>query len=58
MIRASNLPVLLCIALYERNKYDDTSMAEQIWDYVDDYLGYLPRKLRSAGEPTFPIAVL
>lgn len=49
MIRASNFPVLLAIAVYERQQYNDTSILESIGDYAEKYLGSLPRVLRSAG---------
>lgn len=41
MIRATNLPVLLCIALYERHTYQQTTMWEQICDYTEHYVGKL-----------------
>jgi hypothetical protein len=50
MIRASNLPVLLVIALYERQKYRETTLMEQFGDFAERYVGSLPRRLRSAGE--------
>jgi len=50
MIRASNLPVLLCIALYERQRYRDTTLAEQLGDFAEKYVGSLPRRLKAAGE--------
>ncbi|GFZ47257.1 hypothetical protein JCM24511_05000 [Saitozyma sp. JCM 24511] len=48
MIRASNLPVLLVIALYERQKYRETTLMEQFGDFAERYVGSLPRRLRSA----------
>jgi len=51
MIRASNFPVLLCIALYERQRYRDTTLAEQLGDFAEKYVGSLPRRLKAAGEP-------
>lgn len=50
MIRITNLPALLLIALYERQQYKDETLLEQLWDFLDDRVGYLPRKLRAAGE--------
>jgi hypothetical protein len=50
MIRASNLPVLLCIALYERQQYRDTTLAEQLGDFAEKYVGSLPRRLKAAGK--------
>jgi len=50
MIRASNLPVLLCIALYERQQYRDTTIAEQLGDFAERYVGSLPRRLKAAGK--------
>jgi hypothetical protein len=49
MIRASNFPVLLAIAVYERQQYNDTSVLESIWDFAEKYLGALPRVIRNAG---------
>jgi predicted LPLAT superfamily acyltransferase len=49
MIRASNLPVLLIIALYERQNYRETTLMEQIGDFAEKYVGNLPRRLKSAG---------
>lgn len=49
MIRLSNLPVLLIIALYERQKYRETSLLEQLGDFAERYVGSLPRRLRAAG---------
>ena len=46
MIRVTNLPVLLIIALYERHKYGSMSVWEQVCDYTD----YYATKLRAAGE--------
>ncbi|EIW66012.1 hypothetical protein TREMEDRAFT_74835 [Tremella mesenterica DSM 1558] len=48
MIRASNFPVLLIIGLYERQRYRDTTMMEQISDFAERYVGSLPRRLKSA----------
>ena len=50
MIRITNLPALLLIALYERQQYKDETLLEQLWDFLDDRVGYLPRKLRAAGK--------
>lgn len=50
MIRVSNLPVLLCIALYERQQYRDTTLAEQLGDFAEKYVGSLPRRLKAAGK--------
>jgi hypothetical protein len=50
MIRASNFPVLLAIAVYERQQYNDTSILESIGDFAEKYLGSLPRKLMGAGQ--------
>jgi hypothetical protein len=50
MIRITNLPALLLIALYERQQFKDQTLLEQLWDFLDDRVGYLPRKLRAAGE--------
>ncbi len=53
MIRASNFPVLLGIALYERQAYHETSMVEQISEFAERYVGALPRRLKAAGEMAF-----
>lgn len=50
MIRASNFPVLLIIALYERQQYRDTTVLEQIGDLAERYVGTIPRRLKAAGE--------
>ena len=50
MIRASNFPVLLVIALYERQQYRDTTLAEQLGDFAERYVGSLPRRLKAAGK--------
>ena len=50
MIRASNFPVLLIIALYERQKYRETSLMEQFGDFAEKYMGSLPRRIKSAGK--------
>jgi hypothetical protein len=50
MIRASNLPVLLGIALHERQQYRETTVMEQIGDFVERYTGTLPRRLKAAGK--------
>ena len=50
MIRASNLPVLLAIGLYERQRYRETSLMEQFGDFTERYLGSLPRRIKAAGE--------
>ena len=49
MIRASNFPVLLLIALYERQQYRETTLMERIGDYAERYVGSLPRRLKAAG---------
>lgn len=49
MIRASNLPVLLIIGLYERQQYRDVSLMEQLGDFAERYVGSLPRRLTAAG---------
>lgn len=56
MIRLSNLPVLLVIALYERQKYRETSLLEQLGDFAERYVGSLPRRLRAAGTLSTEIA--
>lgn len=50
MIRGSNFPVLLVIALYERQKYRETSLMEQFGDFAEKYVGTLPRRIKSAGK--------
>lgn len=46
MIRVTNLPVLLGIALYERQAYSNMSVWEQVCDYTDHYVG----KISAVGE--------
>lgn len=42
MIRLTNLPVLLVISLYDRQKFDNQpSWWEQIRDFFDHYVGRL-----------------
>lgn len=54
MIRASNLPVLLAIGLYERQRYRETSLMEQFGDFTERYVGSLPRRIKAAaGFDTF-----
>jgi len=48
LIRASNLPVLMMISLYERHQYSDTGLLEALGDYAERYMGALPRKLKTA----------
>ena len=48
MIRASNLPVLLAIALYERQQYNELSLMETISDFIEKYIGSIPRRLKQA----------
>lgn len=41
MIRATNFPVLLVIALWERQTYNQQTLWEQFCDFADHYLGRL-----------------
>lgn len=42
MIRLTNLPVLLAISFYDRQKFDNkSSWWEQVCDYTDHYIGRL-----------------
>ncbi len=50
MIRASNFPFLLGIALYERQTYHDQTMMEQLGNAAERVFGTLPRRLKAAGE--------
>jgi hypothetical protein len=52
MIRMSNLPVLVVISLYERQKYRETSLLESVGDFAEKYVGSLPRMLKAAGQPS------
>lgn len=52
LIRASNLPVLLAISLYERQSYRETSLVEQMGDWAERYVGNLPRRITAAGRST------
>ncbi|WWD21217.1 hypothetical protein CI109_105701 [Kwoniella shandongensis] len=48
MIRVTSVPVLLVIALYERQSYRDQSLMEQFGDFAERYVGNLPRKIKAA----------
>ncbi|WVW79597.1 hypothetical protein I302_101566 [Kwoniella bestiolae CBS 10118] len=48
MIRVSSLPILLVIALYERQSYREQTLMEQLGDFAERYVGNLPRKLKAA----------
>ncbi|WWC90990.1 uncharacterized protein L201_005929 [Kwoniella dendrophila CBS 6074] len=48
MIRISSLPVLLLIALYERQSYREQTLLEQFGDFAERYVGNLPRRLKAA----------
>ena len=50
LIRATNFPVLLIVALYERRQYSDTTIMEELADFTERYVGSIPRKLTAAGE--------
>lgn len=41
MIRVTNLPVLMLIALYERQTYNQSTLWEQICDYADRYFSII-----------------
>nr|ODO03889.1 hypothetical protein L204_00230 [Cryptococcus depauperatus CBS 7855] len=48
MIRVTSFHTLLLIAFYERQKYNDQSLLEQLNDFAERYVGSLPRRLKSA----------
>ncbi|WWC63799.1 uncharacterized protein I303_106404 [Kwoniella dejecticola CBS 10117] len=48
MIRATSLPILLMIALYERQSYREQSLMESFGDFAERYVGNLPRRLKAA----------
>ncbi|OCF32424.1 hypothetical protein I316_05850 [Kwoniella heveanensis BCC8398] len=48
MIRVTSLPVLLLIAMYDRQSYREQTMMEQFGDFAERYIGNLPRKLKAA----------
>lgn len=48
MIRASNFPVLVAIALYERQQYSESGFWERVGDWIEKYIGSLPRRLTAA----------
>lgn len=50
MIRVTSVHVLLLIALYERQSYQDQGLMEQLGDFAERYVGSLPRRLKAAGE--------
>ncbi|OCF56114.1 hypothetical protein L486_06055 [Kwoniella mangroviensis CBS 10435] len=48
MIRVSSLPILLVIALYERQSYREQTLMEQFGDFAERYVGNLPRRIKAA----------
>ncbi|KAK4684377.1 hypothetical protein P7C73_g5800, partial [Tremellales sp. Uapishka_1] len=48
MIRASSFPILLGIAVYERQTYHESTLMEQFSDVAERYVGSLPRRLKAA----------
>ncbi|WRT69282.1 uncharacterized protein IL334_006266 [Kwoniella shivajii] len=48
MIRVTSLPVLLAIALYERQSFREQSLMEQFGDFAEKYVGSLPRRIKAA----------
>ncbi|WVR08864.1 hypothetical protein IAU60_005923 [Kwoniella sp. DSM 27419] len=48
MIRLTSLPVLLLIALYERQFCREQSLMDRFGDFTERYVGNLPRKLKAA----------
>ncbi|WVQ93018.1 hypothetical protein IAU59_000081 [Kwoniella sp. CBS 9459] len=48
MIRATSLPVLLLIGLYDRQSFREQTVMEQFGDFAERYVGSLPRKLKAA----------
>jgi hypothetical protein len=52
MIRASSFPILLAIALYERQTYRQDPLMEQFEKWTDRWLGGLPRLVRNVGKST------
>ncbi|KIR99898.1 hypothetical protein L804_02534 [Cryptococcus deuterogattii 2001/935-1] len=48
MIRVTSVHVLLLIALYERQSYQDQGLMEQLGDFAERYVGSLPRRLKAA----------
>nr|XP_019010032.1 uncharacterized protein I206_05594 [Kwoniella pini CBS 10737]OCF48813.1 hypothetical protein I206_05594 [Kwoniella pini CBS 10737] len=54
MIRVTSVPVLLTIALYERQSYREQTLMEQFGDFAERYVGNLPRRIKAAaGFDTF-----
>ncbi len=50
MIRLTSFPILVLIALYERQTYRRDSLMEQLEALSDKYLGGVPKLIRNAGE--------
>src|SRR4051812_6496194 len=50
MIRASSFPILLGIALYERQTYRQDPLMEQFERWTDKWMGGFPRLIRNVGE--------
>ncbi|WVQ81319.1 hypothetical protein IAT38_003442 [Cryptococcus sp. DSM 104549] len=48
MIRVTSIHILLLIALYERQSYQDQTLMEQLGDFAERYVGSLPRRLKAA----------
>ncbi|ORX39230.1 hypothetical protein BD324DRAFT_618919 [Kockovaella imperatae] len=48
MIRLSNFPVLIVIALYERQQYRETTLMETVTDFIEKYVGSIPRRIKQA----------
>ncbi|WVF65343.1 hypothetical protein IAT40_000069 [Kwoniella sp. CBS 6097] len=48
MIRVTSMPVLLLIAMYDRQSYREQSLMEQFGDFAERYVGNLPRKIKAA----------
>lgn len=62
MIRVTSVHILLLIALYERQSYQDQGLMEQLGDFAERYVGSLPRRLKAAGDsyhyPSCVLAIL
>lgn len=49
-IRATSFPLLLGIAVYERQKYHPMSLTDRLDKFSEQYLGDLPRIIGNASE--------
>ncbi|KAJ9103807.1 hypothetical protein QFC21_002269 [Naganishia friedmannii] len=48
MIRATSFPILLAIAIYERQKFHHTSISDWVEKQLEKYCGSAPRRIKNA----------